>query len=512
MMKTTSLFLFILLQVFSSSALGQIPFTFDTQNFASSSSVPPPSNSIPHLSVQETTLWAGTGKGLASTSNGGKSWESYRAVPEFTTRGIFAVATKPGLVWTSNGFTQDVNGQSVQTGAGYTYSTDNGSTWTHKPQTLDAADDSIEIYGINTVKFLPIVVDEQNVTFDAAHSDSLVWIASWSSGLRKSSDLGTTWERTVLPSDALNSIAPTDTLVSRYLIDPRLHNNFLVFSVYVQNNSTIWAGTAGGVNKSIDGGQSWSKFTTLNQSAPMLGNWVIAIAGQQIDTVTRIWITNWRADLDPNEEFGVSYSDDGGRIWKTFLRGIRAYSFAFKGPVAYVATADGIYRTADGGITWRQSGTIIDSNTRQAVTSRTFFSVGVIGDTVYAGGTDGFVKTIDNASNGFGEQWTVLRSYQPTGTGSTYAYPNPFSPDDEIVRIHYATSSGSSTVTIEVFDFGMNRVRTLIKDATRVGGTELDEIWDGRDDAGIQVANGVYFYRVQVSGSEPLWSKVMVLQ
>ncbi len=504
--------LLVLVQVFLLKAVAQIPYTFDNQNSSSSSSVPPPSNSIPHLSVLDSELWAGTGKGLASTSNGGSSWVSYRGVPEFTTRGIFAVVTKPGLVWTSNGFTQDVNGQNVQTGAGYTYSTDNGSTWTHKSQTLDAIDDSIETYGINTVKFLPIVVDEQNVTFDVALSDSFVWIASWSSGLRKSSDLGTTWERTVLPSDGLNSIAPTDSLGSRYLIDPRLHNNFLVFSVYVQNDSTIWTGTAGGVNKSLDGGRSWTKFTTLNQSSPILGNWVISIAGQQIDTVTRIWITNWRADLDPNEEFGVSYSDDGGRIWNNFLRGIRAYGFAFKGPVAYVSTEDGIYRTDDGGTTWRQSGTIVDNTTRQAVTSRTFYSVGVIGDTLYAGGTDGFVKTIDNASHGFGEQWTVLRAYQPAGAGATYAYPNPFSPDDEVVRFHYATGSGSSTVTIEIFDFGMNRVRTLIKDATRVGGTELDEIWDGRDDVGIQVANGVYFYRVQVGGNEPVWSKVMVLQ
>lgn len=491
----------------------QIPSSF--RNDSHSQGVPsalPPSNSIPHIAQQENALWIGSSKGLALTSDGGRNWESFRGVAEFTTRGIFAVAVKGDTLWTSGGFNQDVNGQSVQTGAGYTYSLNGGSSWAHLPQTLDGRGDSLVTYGINTVEFLPILVDEQNVTFDIALSDTFVWIASWSSGLRKSSNSGATWQRVVLPSDNRSSIAPSDTL-GRYFIDPRLDNNFLVFSVFVQNDSTIWTGTAGGVNKSTDGGRSWRKFTTLNQSSPILGNWVIAIAGQQLDTSYRTWITNWKADLDPNEEFGVSYSDDGGRIWKTFLPGIRAYAFAFKDSIAYVATDGGIYRTDNGGESWRQSGTIIDETTRERVTSRTFYSLAVIGDTVYAGGTDGFVKTIDNATHLFGESWQVLRTYQPVGTnGITYAYPNPFAPDDEIVRFHYATGGQTASVTIEVFDFGMNRVRTLIKDAQRTGSGEYDEIWNGRDDGGIQVANGVYFYRVVVDGNDPVWGKVMVLQ
>ncbi len=496
------------------NVFAQIPSSFRNENnnaFAIPSSTPP-SNSLPHITQQGTSLWVGSSKGLALTTNSGRSWESFRGVPEFTTLGIFAVAVRDNHVWTSGGFNQEVNGQSIQTGAGYTYSLNGGSSWSHIPQTLDGRGDSLVTYGINTVEFLPILVDEQNVTFDIALSDTFVWIASWSSGLRKSSDNGTTWQRVVLPSDNRSSIAPTDTL-GRYFVDPRLDNNFLVFSVFVQNDTTIWAGTAGGVNKSIDGGRSWQKFTTLNQSSSILGNWVIAIAGQQMDTTHRLWITNWKADLDPNEEFGVSYSDDGGRIWRTSLYGIRAYAFAFKDSITYVATDDGIYRTADGGQTWRQSGTIIDHVTHERVSSRTFYSVAVIGDTVYAGGTDGFVKTVDNSDNQFGESWQVLRTYQPVGSnGSTYAYPNPFAPDDEYVRFHYATGGQASTVTIEIFDFGMNRVRTLIKDAQRTGSTEYDEIWNGRDDSGTQVANGVYFYRVTVGSIDPVWGKVMVLQ
>ncbi len=472
----------------------------------------PPSNSVSHIATHVGTLWTGTGKGLARSADGGQTWESFRDVPEFARPGIFAIALKGDTVLCSTGYSQEVNDQSVQTGTGYTYSLDNGATWFSAPQTLDEQDDSLVTYGTNTVYFLPVTVDEQNVTFDLALSDSFAWIASWSSGLRRSSDFGQTWERIVLPNDVLNSVSPGDSL-GDYAVDPRENNNFLLFSVFVQNDSTIWAGSAGGINKSTDGGSSWTKFSTLNQGSPILGNWVISIKGQQIDSTYRLWITNWPADLGPNEQYGVSYSDDGGRIWKNLLQGVKAYDFAFKDSIVYIATDDGVYRTADGGKSWVLSGSIIDSRTGQQIVNRVFFSVGVIGDTVFCGGSEGVAKTLDYGATPFGQTWEVIRSYQPVGNSSaTYAYPNPFSPDEEIVRVHYSTGGVPASVTIEVFDFGMNRVRTIIRNADRSGTTEYDEIWDGRDENARQVANGVYFYRVTTNDGEPSWGKIMVLQ
>ncbi len=510
-MRTISYFLCVVLSF--SSTLAQLP-GLSSPKLHSNTSIAnlPPSNSVAHLSIQANDIWIGSSKGLARSSNGGRSWDSFRGVSEFPTLGIFSVALQDSLIFTSGGFTKDVNGQNVQTGAGYTFSSNGGASWNFVPQTLDGRSDSLVSYGANTVRFLPIVVPEQNVTFDVALTDSFVWIASWSSGLRKSSNLGATWERIVLPSDNRSAISPDDSL-GRYVIDPRLNNNFLVFSVFAQDDTTLWAGSAGGVNKSTDGGRSWVKFSTLNQVSSILGNWVIAIAGQQLTTGYRVWVTNWQADLDPNEEFGISYSDDGGRIWKNALHGIRAYSFAFKDSIVYVATDDGLYRSSDGGLSWSGSGTIIDANSHQRLTTRTFFSVGVMGDTVLAGTGGGMVKTIDSESQSFGETWEILRTYQAVGTsGTTYAYPNPFSPDDESVRLHYATQLPSASVTVEVFDFGMHRVRTVIRDALRSGFAEYDELWNGRDENNVQVANGVYFYRVVIDNGEPVWGKVMVLQ
>lgn len=472
----------------------------------------PPSNSVSHISADSTSLWIGTGKGLARSFTGGRSWESFRFNPEFVSRGIFAVDLRDNTIWASTGYTKDVDGQGVQTGTGSTFSTDNGTTWTHLPQTLDGLGDSTVSYGGNTVKFLPIVVPEQNVTFDVDLMDSVVWIASWSSGIRKSTDMGRTWQRVVLPSQIRNTISPSEAL-GEYRVDPRKDNNFLGFSVFAQNDSIIWAGTAGGINRSTDRGLSWSKFTSLNQQEHILGNWVIAIKGQPLGSAYRLWCTNWKADLDPNEQYGISYTDDDGRIWKNLLQGIKAYDLAFKDSIAYVATDEGVFRTSDGGRSWNRSGSIVDPATGQRIASKSVFSVGVIGDTVYCGTDDGLVTTIDNSAHPFGESWKIQRSYRPVGaTATTYAYPNPFSPNQEIVRLHYSTGGVPASVTIELFDFGMNRVRTVVKDAQRSGAQECDEIWDGRDDAHNQVTNGIYFYRVVLNSGDPIWGKVMVLE
>ncbi len=472
-----------------------------------------PTNSVSHITVQPPSLWIGTSKGAARSDDGGATWQSYRDVPEFSRPGIFALALKGDTVWCATGYSQEVEGSSVPTGSGYTVSFNNGAAWSALPQPLDDRNDSLIQYGNNQVSFIPIVVPEQNVTYDVALGNAVVWVASWAGGIRRSTDHGQTWIRTVLPSSSRNSIAPTDSLPNNYYkIDPRNDNNFLGFSVHVESDSVIWAGTAGGVNRSTDGGISWVKSTRSNQASPILSDWVIAIAGQQLRGGTKIWTTNWPAEGD-NQEFGISSTSDNGSTWQNFLRGIRAYAFAFKDSIVYVATEDGVYRTADGGLSWAVTGSVIDPASGDRNTSAGFFSVGVLGDNVYAGNGDGVVSTVDAPGTPFGSSWRVFRAYQPVGTQlASYAYPNPFSPRFDITRIHYSTGGRDATVTVEVFDFGMNRVRTIVRDAGRSGRTEHEELWNGTDDSGSTVRNGVYFYRVLVGDEDPLWGNIMVLQ
>ena len=492
----------------------------------------PPSNSVSQIDMDgSAVIWIGTSKGAARSLDRGASWESYRSNPAFANEGIFALTAIQQTVWASTGFEKKVSDANVQTGSGYAFSTDGGMSWKHLNQTLDGRGDSIISYGINdSIWMLPVVVPEQNVTFDIALTPGTVWIASWASGLRKSTDNGVTWKRILLPPDNKSSIKPTDTLWSylpsdslkqRRIYDrfnPTQNNNFLAFGVYAVDQDTIWCGTAGGVNKSTDGGLSWIRFNHQNQATPILGNWVIAIGEQRFAGKSRIWTTNWKAE-DPDEQFGVSYTDDGGKSWKNLLHGIKAYDFAFKDSIAYIASDQGIYRTPDGGLSFSKVSSITDPSTRQVIASASVFSVGVVGDTVLVGTADGMATTLDNSQNPFGSQWRILRAYQQVGaSGATYAYPNPFAPNLELVRIHYALDPALRTafpqtqvVTVEIFDFGMNRVRTLIHGAQRAG-SEFDELWDGRDDQSRIVANGVYFYRLRINNDVPRFGKILVLQ
>ena len=82
----------------------------------------------------------------------------------------------------------------------------------------------------------------------------------------------------------------------------------------------------------------------------------------------------------------------------------------------------------------------------------------------------------------------------------------------ESVKIKYFTGGSSSSVTIRIMDFGMSLVRTLIQNAPRGGDSEQIEFWDGRDENGELVANGAYFYRVDVDSRDPAFGKIMVIK
>jgi hypothetical protein len=58
----------------------------------------------------------------------------------------------------------------------------------------------------------------------------------------------------------------------------------------------------------------------------------------------------------------------------------------------------------------------------------------------------------------------------------------------------------------------MNRVRTVINDAPRDKNREFDELWNGKNDDGQLVANGVYIYRVKSDDQDAIYGKILVIQ
>ncbi len=515
--RLRSLILAVLLGVVPLSAQGLFRSAADLSSLL-------PGNGASHFEATGDTLWFGTNKGITRSVDGGATWETF-ADRNFPHPGVAAMSILGGGIWAGTVYDENQSQQTVQVGGGFSVSNDNGSTWIHLPQVSDDPADSIIAYGINdSVRILPVIVPQQNIAWGVALAPGAVWVASWAAGLRTSTDKGAHWRRILLPLDNRNSIRPTDSLWTYAAADtqhtrrifqeydPRNDNNLLGFSVFIDDSNTVWCGTAGGINKSTDGGLSWTKFSHQNQSNPILGNWIIAIREQHVYGKHRIWTTNWKA-VDQSEEFGVSYTDDGGATWKNFLQGIRAYDFAFRDSIVYVATDRGLYHSIDDGATWQRSGTISDPASGLQIATPAVHTVRVVGTTVWIGTPDGVASTVDDIDHPFGSAWKVYRAYSEIGAAiASYAYPNPFSPAQEPTRIHYSTGGKSETVTIEIFDFGMNRVRTVVRNAERSGTQDHEELWNGLTDSSVRVANGVYHYRISFGDGQKTWGKILVLQ
>ena len=72
--------------------------------------------------------------------------------------------------------------------------------------------------------------------------------------------------------------------------------------------------------------------------------------------------------------------------------------------------------------------------------------------------------------------------------------PNPFNPS---TMIEYVLPS-SGQVTLTIYDSRGRRVRELVNQVQSDGIKQVE--WDGRDNAGQEVATGVYFYRLETAG------------
>ncbi len=437
------------------------------------------SNSVSDIVIYNGTIWLGTGKGLSKSEDGGLTWASYGEEQGLGKGGVSALAVRDDIVWVATSFdTLTADAGKLPAGGGLSYSVDGGLTWHWVPQ--------------------PGPTNVQNVTFDIALLDDMVWITSWGGGLRKSEDLGRTWE-----------VVTPDT----FFFDPLGNLNHRAFSAMVVD-TVLWVGTAAGINKSMDRGKTWVNFNHQNQPQPISGNFVVALAHQQAGGRDVIWAATVNAE-DPDEFRAVSKSIDGGLSWTTMLDGVFAHNFAFDDSVVYVAADKGLFKSIDGGRSWAVFPQVRDRESGEAFFDEELFTAAVApGHVVWAGGPDGVAVTADE-----GLSWRIMRASQPTGVDGaprTYAYPNPFSPfrhlqfgGDGHVRFQYRTE-GSTRVTVRVYDFAMKLVATVVENKAVVAG-EHSEVWNGRNEKGDIVANGVYFYRIDVQGEGSFWGKVIVL-
>ncbi len=478
----------------------------------------PSSNSISQLLMDNRTVYMTTAKGLNVSTDGGRTFKTDWGPDGPTGFSTVAVAVQGDTIAVSANSADIMTSDGLQpVGAGLFVSTDNGITWTHTPQSEDSLSDSTVTFGRSVLKAFPIQTDINNITYSMAFYGGCLYTASWRGSLRRTSDLGKTWQRVVLPPDSLNYITQ-DSMYSFQLsllpspITNETNYNQYAFSLFSDGDTALYVGTADGIDKTTDNGFSWHHFSHQNEKSPMSGDYVTYITGRNFEGKHYIWAAT-RVALDPSEVSALSYSTDEGASWKYILPGHPYYFFVgLNGNVVYGGADDGLFRTSNMGRSYTTITSVYDETNNMSALSPSFSSVAIQGDTIWLGNGDGLVRGIDPGTGFESSQWRVFRTFVPIGTpSSTYFYPNPFSPSLDIGRVHFDVDKQGSSVTIRIYDFSMHVVRTLLQNAPRPMG-EGDAAWNGRDDAGRTVDNGVYFYSVVSSGGRPAWGKIMVVR
>ena len=425
-----------------------------------------------------------------------------------------------------------------------TDATDSTINWIYYDQPIDdALSDTIPFGDIGFVAVLPVTVPQANVTYDMDLSEEFAWTASWAGGLRRFKFSDQVWERVPLPMDNQYELTTCkDTsyiriggryILKDYYLNPRDpldggNHNHKAFSV-LSYSDTIWVGTANGINRGILG--SGNCIDWEHYSYPMdnlSGNFVVGLEIQRLNGKRIIWAATVNAD-DPTEKRGISYTIDDGLSWNTALLGERIYNIAAFDSLVFAASANGLWKTEDG-INWA-----LYKPAHQAIpipNTAIYDLDEVLADEVYSVAFDNrsyygdgsiWIGTGDGAAHSYdldGLNWKIFRAEYDIN--EDYAYPNPFSPythnvlnDNGYVRFHTNEWSGTFVIDIDIYNFAMEKVYATSFDKRISSSGTLK--WDGRDQQGVYVHNGVYFVKLtypenQSSKPSPHWVKLIVVK
>jgi len=500
---------------------GPIAETIQSSN-SSAASDPSPfgilNNSVANLHAFSGSIWVGPY--LNHSSDSGATWFIPQTDSLFgTINRLFSIDIEENVIVAGIGKNDTSGGQSVQTASGFLVSENFGETFSYRFPQLDNPDDDSQVYGVSVLDALPVIVPQQSPPFDVdydAHTQT-IWVAGWASGVRKSVDFGRTWNRVVLPPDILDFISPE--IPYTFSVEPQRGStgslNHMGFSVLVDKQGLIWAGTAGGLNRSTNGGTAWQRFKTDGSSRSITGNWIISLEEQTTTVPSTIWAASWNTGSSGGAagQYGVSIIRDGGALIEQTLLGEKVYDFAFDGNRVYVAGDNGLFISDNAGRSWDSISQFKDTNSGQIVRPHAaVFSVESDAGALWVGTSDGLLFSEDR-----GTTWSLFRVNVPLHPDKpsnavpdvdTFAYPNPFSKGEDVfVRIKFE-SNASTTAHVNIFDFGMNVVRSFSRSATE-GDNEIT--WDGSNNDGVSVPNAVYFYEVRL-GNQVNRGKILVIE
>ena len=509
------------------------------------------SNVISEIKLQgDSTVWLGTGQGLAMMQDSTSVFAMGSLTIEesdmimLLTDGISAIAVNDSSIIVAGATDDGV----TPVGAGFYFAEDALDptiSWIHFSQPVDNQTDTLAGFADKYFRALPVTVANNNVTYDAAISDDYIWITSWAGGLRRiplqnlAGD--SSWTRVPLPLDDMdvlttcNDTSYADNILKDYYLNPRDplddgNHNHKAFSVLAYGD-TVWVGTANGINRGLlgqNGCIDWVHFSFPQDG--ISGNFVVGLARQVWGNTDIIWAVTMNAE-DQGEERGLSYTIDNS-TWHTALIGERIYNVYAKDSLVFAASENGLWKSIiedpHDAPMWAlfepaiqaillEDSLVFDTDeilTNEVISfafdNRPYYSQAVL----WLGTLDGLARSSDIE----GRNWQIFRAeYDPN---KIYAYPNPYSPyshnvldGDGYVRFH-TSEVVSYTIEMSIYNFALGIV--FNKKYDRRSGTESLK-WDGKDQNGKLVDNGVYFINLKFAekqnrSPEDHWLKLIVVK
>ena len=240
------------------------------------------------------------------------------------------------------------------------------------------------------------------------------------------------------------------------------------------------------------------------------GNWVIGFTNQKLENGTdRIWAITWAGEGN-NEKNALSYTDDGGETWQITSpsgESEKVYNLYANENRIWAASNSGLYVSEDGEH-WERYSRPIDTITGEEILSESVLSVYHQDNWLWVGTVDGISIIAENDIT-----TTIHRFWEPANPFS--AYPNPFLINDYNQvggngHIRFIYSNPNNEVgRIDIFDFAMDKV-TQLSNSYMVNDVECEVNWNGCNEYGDKVVNGVYFCRLSLNG-EYYWTKLAVV-
>ncbi|MFA6471931.1 MAG: T9SS type A sorting domain-containing protein [Candidatus Latescibacterota bacterium] len=472
-------------------------------------------NDLGDMAWDGRSLWvsgSGTLNNRIGEGSGLYDWITFKQLDGFGQGSNSALVAYGDTLITAWGYSDEYLGELVPYGDGISLSLNRGTTWKH----------------ITVKDLFPDRAALQNpgrytTTYDIVLSRGIIWCSTTSGFLLKSTDIGKSWTN-ILPNN--------ETLD---LTNPNHHAQCL--DAY---SDTLWVGTFQGINASFDRGKTWTNHSWTAANSGSLtdqkpGNWVYAIEHKVVGGKTHLWAGCDSYIYTNLGQYGICHTDDNGKTWQYKTTKFNAWNFAFghKGAsdpavsdsTVFAASDSGLVFSNDLGGHWEVMD-IRESDQRYWKSGEMVSAVTVVNDTLWAASVNGLARTTD-----WGKTWKIFKGItrvKTLDTGEkdvgistvfenvkTYAFPNPFSPsrsdaDYSKTRINYALKK-DARISISIYDYQGRLLRDLVSDVLRTGGSEYQEIWDGRDKDNSLVPNGVYFYRIKTQQGDSARGKIMVL-